>query len=183
MTEHCQGSFQQKRSSCRRWHPQSLSATVAHFAALPLRGMDALKALATKLKKEAQEVAGPKKYVKRTQLEEARLQKIREEEAREREEKVRAAWGTAHGSAARVVPQPSASLQRYWLPLQHAAQGQAPAELHAVLHAPPTCRKRYLDALAGPLCLAPTLVVARPLHPVSTHPTPQAQAQHSRTGP
>ncbi|GFR49881.1 hypothetical protein Agub_g11985, partial [Astrephomene gubernaculifera] len=51
--------------------------------------MDALKALATKLKKEAQDVAGPNKYVKRSQLEEARLQKIREEEAKEREEKER----------------------------------------------------------------------------------------------
>ncbi|GLC41332.1 hypothetical protein PLESTB_001074400 [Pleodorina starrii] len=51
--------------------------------------MDALKALTSKLKKEAQDVAGPSKYVKRSQLEEARLQKIREEEAREREEKER----------------------------------------------------------------------------------------------
>ncbi|KAG2439905.1 hypothetical protein HYH02_010535 [Chlamydomonas schloesseri] len=51
--------------------------------------MDALKALASKLKKEAQDVAGPNKYVKRTALEEARLQKIREEEAKEREEKER----------------------------------------------------------------------------------------------
>ncbi len=51
--------------------------------------MDALKALASKLKKEAQDVAGPNKYVKRSALEEARLQKIRDEEAKEREEKVR----------------------------------------------------------------------------------------------
>lgn len=51
--------------------------------------MDALKALASKLKKEAHDVAGPSKYIKRSQLEEARLQKIRVEEATEREEKVR----------------------------------------------------------------------------------------------
>lgn len=50
--------------------------------------MDALKALTSKLRKEAQDVAGAKKYVKRAELEEARLQKIREEEAKEREEKV-----------------------------------------------------------------------------------------------
>ncbi|PNW73666.1 hypothetical protein CHLRE_13g567750v5 [Chlamydomonas reinhardtii] len=51
--------------------------------------MDALKALASKLKKEAQDVAGPNKYVKRSALEEARLQKVRDEEAKEREEKER----------------------------------------------------------------------------------------------
>ncbi|GLI69856.1 hypothetical protein VaNZ11_014573 [Volvox africanus] len=51
--------------------------------------MDALKALTSKLKKDVQDVSGSHKYVKRSQLEEARLQKIREEEAREREEKER----------------------------------------------------------------------------------------------
>ncbi|KXZ43587.1 hypothetical protein GPECTOR_86g380 [Gonium pectorale] len=51
--------------------------------------MDALKALASKLKKEAQDVAGPNKFVKRSHLEEARLQKIRAEEAKEREERER----------------------------------------------------------------------------------------------
>lgn len=50
--------------------------------------MDALKALTQKMRKEAQELAGPGKAVKRSQLEEARLQQIRNEEAREREERV-----------------------------------------------------------------------------------------------
>lgn len=64
--------------------------------------MDALKALASKLKKEAQDVAGPNKYVKRSALEEARLQKVRDEEAKEREEKVRVCVPAASTSAKRT---------------------------------------------------------------------------------
>lgn len=53
--------------------------------------MDALKALKAQrdaLKQQLHEVAGDSKHVKKTALEEARIRKIQEEEAREREEKV-----------------------------------------------------------------------------------------------
>ena len=49
--------------------------------------MDALKALAGKLKKEASQVAGDRKFVKKGEIVEARLKKIREEEEEERKEK------------------------------------------------------------------------------------------------
>lgn len=96
--------------------------------------MDALKALATKLKKEAQEVAGPKKYVKRTQLEEARLQKIRDEEAREREEKVCA--GLGHGPRVRCAGCIAASCHDTSSGDTcniHASKEQDTVKVHAVL--------------------------------------------------
>ena len=51
--------------------------------------MDSLKALVAKKKAEKQELVGDKKFVKRGELEEARLKRLREEEEQERREKVR----------------------------------------------------------------------------------------------
>lgn len=60
--------------------------------------MDALKGLLNARKQEIKQVAGEKKYVNRAALEEQKLKRIREEEERERAEKV---WPglTAHLSA------------------------------------------------------------------------------------
>ena len=53
--------------------------------------MDKLKALVAAKRKAAEEEFGGKKYVRRGEIEELRLAKLREEEAREREAKVGAA--------------------------------------------------------------------------------------------
>ncbi len=55
---------------------------------MPAGGLDALKSLLQKKKAEKQELVGDKKYVKKSELEEARLKRIREEEEAERRAKV-----------------------------------------------------------------------------------------------
>jgi len=52
--------------------------------------MDNLKALLAKKKAEKQELVGDKKFVRRGDLEEAKLKRLREEEEQERLAKVRA---------------------------------------------------------------------------------------------
>jgi hypothetical protein len=47
-----------------------------------MNGVDSLKALLQKKKKEKQELVGDKKYVRKGELEEAKLKRIREEEQR-----------------------------------------------------------------------------------------------------
>ena len=54
----------------------------------PAAAMDKLKALVAAKRKAAEEEFGGKKYVRRGEIEELRLAKLREEEAREREAKV-----------------------------------------------------------------------------------------------
>jgi hypothetical protein len=51
--------------------------------------MDALKALIKKKKEEKQELLGDKKQIRRSELEEARLKRLRGEEEQERQLKVR----------------------------------------------------------------------------------------------
>jgi hypothetical protein len=53
-----------------------------------MNGVDSLKALLQKKKQEKQELLGDKKYVRRGDLEEAKLKRIREEEEQERRAKV-----------------------------------------------------------------------------------------------
>jgi hypothetical protein len=50
--------------------------------------MDGLKALVKRTKQETRELVGAKKYVRKAELEEARLKRIREEEEQERRAKV-----------------------------------------------------------------------------------------------
>lgn len=50
--------------------------------------LDSLKALLQKKKQEKQELVGDKKYIKKSELEEARLKRLREEEEQERRAKV-----------------------------------------------------------------------------------------------
>lgn len=62
--------------------------------------MDALKALKEKLKKEKEDLGvtanGDKKFVKKAELEAARLKRLREEEEEERKKKVAGAAGQEH---------------------------------------------------------------------------------------
>jgi hypothetical protein len=53
-----------------------------------MSGLDSLKALLQKKKQEKQELVGDKKYVRKAELEEAKLKRIREEEEQERKAKV-----------------------------------------------------------------------------------------------
>ena len=55
---------------------------------MPGGGLDALKSLLQQKKAEKQELVGEKKYVRKSELEEARLKRIREEEEAERRAKV-----------------------------------------------------------------------------------------------
>lgn len=55
---------------------------------MPVGGLDALKSLLQQKKAEKQELVGEKKYVRKSELEEARLKRIREEEEAERRAKV-----------------------------------------------------------------------------------------------
>lgn len=62
--------------------------------------MDSLKAAIEAKRKAAKEEFGGKKFVKRSQLEELRLKRVREEEAREQQGKVRTRQYTWNGIAA-----------------------------------------------------------------------------------
>jgi hypothetical protein len=53
-----------------------------------MNGVDSLKALLQKKKQEKQELVGDKKYVRKGEIEEAKLKRIREEEEQERRAKV-----------------------------------------------------------------------------------------------
>lgn len=55
-----------------------------------MSSLDSLKALLQKKKQEKQELVGDKKYIKKSELEEARLKRLREEEEQERRAKVSA---------------------------------------------------------------------------------------------
>lgn len=55
---------------------------------MPGGGLDALKSLLQQKKAEKQELVGAKKYVRKSELEEAKLKRIREEEDAERRAKV-----------------------------------------------------------------------------------------------
>eukprot|EP00878_Enallax_costatus_P018820 GHUV01019835.1.p1 GENE.GHUV01019835.1~~GHUV01019835.1.p1 ORF type:complete len:332 (+),score=137.42 GHUV01019835.1:529-1524(+) len=66
--------------------------------------LDSLKALLQKKKQEKQELVGDKKYIKKSELEEARLKRLREEEEQERrakEEKRRKLQGSSPGADGR----------------------------------------------------------------------------------
>lgn len=73
--------------------------------------MDKLKALVASKRKASEEEFKGKKYVKRSEIEELRVAKLREEERQEREAKVGRATGTAGpraggGTAAGCAPPP-----------------------------------------------------------------------------
>jgi pre-mRNA-splicing factor 18 len=55
---------------------------------MPVGGIDAIKSLLQQTRAEKQELVGGKKYVKKSELEEARLKRLREEEEAERRAKV-----------------------------------------------------------------------------------------------
>lgn len=55
---------------------------------MPVGGLDSLKNLLQQKKAEKKELVGDKKYVRKSELEEARLKRIREEEEAERRAKV-----------------------------------------------------------------------------------------------
>lgn len=61
--------------------------------------MDKLKELLAAKRKAAEEEFGGKKFAKRAEIEELRLAKLRAEEAKEREAKVRCLGGCAAGSS------------------------------------------------------------------------------------
>jgi hypothetical protein len=56
---------------------------------MPVGGLDGLRSLLQQKKAEKQQLVGDKKYVRKSELEEARLKRIREEEEAERLAKVR----------------------------------------------------------------------------------------------
>jgi len=53
-----------------------------------MNGLDGLKALLQKKRQETQDLVGDKKYVRKSELEEAKLKRLREEEEQERRAKV-----------------------------------------------------------------------------------------------
>jgi pre-mRNA-splicing factor 18 len=55
---------------------------------MPVGGLDALKSLLQQRKAEKQELVGDKKYVRKSELEEAKLKRLRQEEEAERRAKV-----------------------------------------------------------------------------------------------
>lgn len=60
-------------------------------------GLDALKSLLQQKKAEKQQLVGAKKYVRKSELEEARLKRLREEEEAERRAKVCCSAAAADG--------------------------------------------------------------------------------------
>jgi hypothetical protein len=137
-----------------------------------MAGLDSLRALASKMKKEAQEVAGPNKYVKRSALEEARLAKIREEEAKEREEKV-GGTGLCTGqrkvvpleankvlSAACLVTAPDASLRTCAMQERKRKRQQTEDDAQAAKSAKPepevvsACADSATECLCANVCWA-----------------------------
>lgn len=96
-----------------------------------MSGLDSLKALLQKKKQEKQELVGDKKYVRKSDLEAAKLKRIREEEEQERRAKVRGilllrAWALAAVAAAAVaLLHPMRLLQLWpWLrPVHTRSQG------------------------------------------------------------
>lgn len=82
--------------------PELCNQTEAHFTATrdlvtqKMGSLDSLKALLQKKKQEKQELVGDKKYVRRAELEEARIKRLREEEEQERRAKARGTGQQQH---------------------------------------------------------------------------------------